>query len=252
MKIITVKKAFCVILLIACLDGFSQNDLGDMEEKNEKEKLSFFDKNAFFIVRLGWDGGNTPSTSYSRPIYPNPFDPDPNIPITMETGRLYTSWVSIVSIGFDSRLNLVNFADKASLSIANAMDFSFPSITYVEHYDLNEAGMGLGTFSTGFFADLNFLNHATYNNSNKNGFTMGFGMRGYLAPLIPIDGPPEGFEYKKVVFGPSVRLIFKRDNNDRNMAYYLEVGIPENGIDIGGFEAANVFIRLQLGWILGY
>ncbi len=232
-----------LMLFLFCKIASAQTPQDTVSKLGE---YSYLDKNFFNTSRFGWCSGITPAMNVYD-TYQTQID---NKTVTiLDTKKYSVFWISIMSIGYEPRLNLKNFDDKASFSISIPFDLSL-GLSESSDDDINT---GFLAASSGFFIDGNIGNHSTYNNIDKNGLSVGIGMRVTKAPLIGLGRITKSSNYKfdRFAFGPSIRFIFNKDkSNGRNLGYYIETGIPKR---IEGLEnLTNLYVRFQICTFINY
>lgn len=201
----------------------------------KRSDYSFIETNVFQQVRVAWFFGLTPSFKV--------WDPES----TYET-RSTAMVVSLGGGGYEPRLNIYDFKDKASFSVSVPFDFSLGLAVSTPNDAVNT---GFFAVSTGAFLDLNIGNHATYNNIAKRGYSIGIGYRVHKAPLLGISDTNDKFS--KLSVGPALRFQYKRDfRNANNKVTYVELGIPESFTHGGESHIANTYVLFGLGRLLNY
>ncbi|MBI1307495.1 MAG: hypothetical protein GC181_12910 [Bacteroidetes bacterium] len=206
-----------------------------------KDKYTFLDRNLFTSYRTEWFEGVTPKFNVNYVSSDGQFK---------ESFPANVAIISLVGMGFEPRINLINFRDKASIS------FSVPADAHLAISVSNpddEVSTGFFAASIGFFTDFNMGNHATYNNIDRKGYSVGIGLRTYKAPFFRLPVSDRHYSFPRVVKGISLRFQYKEDfRNGNNKIWYFESGIPQTIKQQKGTFLGNTYLLFGMGKILNY
>jgi hypothetical protein len=209
------------------------------EVLNQKDKLSPFQRN--FFQQLGGTvfldvGAGNPTGQYRYLYAPTGQRPD-SVPIGND-------YVTLASVTYEPRYNLVNYSDFFSVSANLPLSALF--CIYTRH----EGVGGLRAMPT---IDLNFFNHATFNNINKFGFTLGGGYALNYAPMFIFEEGKPGFNDKRTWASPVVRTSVKFPYRDQNCFIGATYGFASERIVKGGYRYAKGWLFvINVGIILNY
>ncbi|MFB1003735.1 MAG: hypothetical protein QMC70_06325 [Bacteroidia bacterium] len=160
--------------------------------------------------------------------------------------------VSLINMGYNARINILNFKDKASIAFSTLVDLSLGlGISTPD----DAIKTGFATLSGSSYIDFNYGYHSTYNNTSKKGFTAGIGMRAFLSPLLGYKGTEseDRYKFKTISYGPAVRFSFKKDHaTESNVILTFETGIPSSFISEGERYNSNIFINFSVGTAINY
>ena len=221
-----------ILLLITPICLNAQNE-------SEATEYSFIEKNFFQEMRSEWMMGLTPSFNVDWYSYDGPY---------LNSFEVSTLVISLGGVGYEPRLNIYNYQDKASISLSVPVDFSLGlSITTPD----DGVNTGFFALSSGLMLDANFGNHSTYNNVNRRGYAIGVGYRLHKAPLFGFRD--RDYRFSRISGGFTVRFQYKDDQkNGKNKVYYFETGIPTSYTNDDTKYTANAFIIFGLGKVIGY
>jgi hypothetical protein len=205
--------------------------------KNPKE-LSFLKRNFFSHYRLGSFHGKTPSFNA----------------VKANGTEIKSSvfMVSIINVGYNARINILDFNEQSSLSFSTPIDFSIGlGISTPD----NGVKTGFATLSGASYLDFNYGFHSTYNNVQTKGLTAGIGIRTFLSPLVGYAATLESdrYKYQTLSYGPAVRFSYKKDHAaESNVILTLETGIPSSFVEKGERYISNVYINFSVGTAINY
>ena len=209
-------------------------------QTDPNERFSFFERKFFQEMRSEWMWGMAPA-----------FDLEPYTAHDGEIrdrGEMSALVISLGGFGYEPRINLYDYSDKASVSLSVPFDFSLGLSVTTPNDQVNT---GFFAVATGFFVDANFGNHSTYNNVDMRGYSFGIGYRIHKAPLFGISDV--SYDFDRLSTGFAVRAQFKRDTrNDVNKVFYVETGIPQQFKYEGSTHIANTYVLIGFGRVLNY
>jgi hypothetical protein len=170
-----------------------------------------------------------------------------NNPSSSDTTIIHetNSSITLVSVTFDPRVNLIDFNDQMSLSMNFPIEFAFNAWQ----------SDGLFTFVVPAMLDFNYGCHSTYNNIDRWGGHIGLGYQMVTGPIF------FRRSYDHMYYQPVMRIGVKgplRKNKNCYMDFYWGFGKFYNNVQPNYVPHDNkiapskLYAKIVFGWLLNY